>query len=227
MVVSAFLVRREERSSQLAKSRKPKSVKKVTRKRRERKSVLPKLKKVEWTLRPEILLCPNTPAPMHGVVPRNILGTKWWNATRKAAYALTNFHCHACGTFKSDVKGSRKHLEGHELYDVDYKAGTITYIETIALCPYCHQYIHDGRLFALMKKRIITQKKYTSVIQHGDAILHSAGLERLTRVDRDKEIRAAVLKGEVAEWSKWRLILRGNQYPPKYKTVEQWEKAHA
>lgn len=209
---------------------KKKSVKKKAVKRKP-KSVLSKIKKVEWSLRPEVLLCPNTPQPMHGVVPRELLGAKWWNATRKAAYAATNFHCRACGTFKSDVRGSRKHLEGHELYDVDYAAGTLKYVETVALCPYCHMYIHDGRLQALMQQRVITQTKYTAVIQHGDRVLESAGLKKPTKRSRDEAIMSAVVKGKVADWKDWRMIidLPGIEYqthPPKYKTIEQWEQAH-
>jgi len=186
-----------------------------------------KIKRSEWVLRPEVLLCPNTPKPMHGIAPRVILGQKWWDATRKAAYQSTDLHCVACGTPKHKVKGSRKHLEGHEIYDVDYQRGTLTYIETVPLCPYCHMYIHDGRLLALMQKKVLTQRKFTAVIQHGDSVLKAAGLNRPTKFSRDEAIISAISNGKVAEWAEWRLILKGKTYPPKFKTLKEWEKAHA
>ena len=39
--------------------------------------------------RPELLLQNSTVKPLHGVVPREILGKEWWDKTRRAAYAAT------------------------------------------------------------------------------------------------------------------------------------------
>lgn len=186
-----------------------------------------KIESSNWTLRPDILLCPNVPMPLHGMPPRKILGSKWWNETRKTAYASTNFHCQACGTPKHRVKGSRKHLEGHELYDTDYVAGTLTYVETVPLCPYCHNYIHDGRLEALLQKGQITRRKFAAVIQHGDEVLTRAGLTRPTKLERDEAIMKGVLSGEFAMWSEWRLVLHGETYEPKFKDEQEWKEYHA
>lgn len=164
----------------------------------------------KWKTRPEILLHPNIPKMMHQVCPRDILGRKWWNQTRKEAYASTDFHCIACGVHKSLAK-SRQWLEGHELYETDYAKGRHKYIETVPLCNYCHMYIHSGRMKMLLECGKLSQHKYIAIIQHGDAVLAKAGLCRLEPYD-----------GKIAEWGKWRLVLNRKLYPPKFKTYEQW-----
>jgi hypothetical protein len=181
-------------------------------------------KPIKWSLRPEVLLCPNTPQPMHGVVPREILGSRWWNATRQAAYESTAFHCVACGVSKYQAK-AHQWLEGHEIYKADYQQGLWTYIETVPLCHYCHNYIHDGRLLWLLQRGQITQGRYVSILQHGDRVLEAAGLFRLSHAERDKLILAANAEGLIAPWGKWRLILNGRRYPPKFRTYAAWVKA--
>ena len=179
--------------------------------------VMPKHK---WVPRPEILLSPNIPKPLHGVAPRVILGSQWWDKTRQAAYASTDYHCIACGVWKMQAKG-RQWLEGHELYDIDYTRGRMTYVETVPLCRYCHSYLHDGRLEALFQKGQITQAQYVAVLQHGDRVLRMAGLSKESLKDRDEFISNLKL----AEWSKWRLVIDGKMYPPKFKSFEEWKRA--
>ena len=175
-------------------------------------------------LRPDILLCPNIPKPMHGVAPREILGTKWWNKTRKASYSSTLYHCLACGVHKLKAK-SKQWLEGHELYTIDYKQGRMTYVETVPLCHYCHNYIHDGRLLALLGKNKIRPSKYLAIIKHGDRVLAASGLCREPYEDREQAIIDSLLNNEVAKWKDWRLVLFGKHYPPKFKSPQQWQKA--
>ncbi|KKN70602.1 hypothetical protein LCGC14_0428750 [marine sediment metagenome] len=186
-----------------------------------RKTVRPK---PQLKTRPEILLCPNIPSPMHGVTPRSILGPKWWNETRKAAYKSTAYRCLACGIYKFSA-AFRQWLEGHELYKVDYKLGRLTYIETVPLCFCCHNYIHDGRLRAMLEHHEITDCRFVAIIQHGDRVLSAAGLSRLSFAERRDELIEAGLQGEVAGWKKWRMVLKGKMYKPKFATPQQWEKA--
>lgn len=174
--------------------------------------------------RPDILMGPNVPKPMHGVVPREILGLKWWDETRRAAYASTLYRCLACGVYKFNAL-CKQWLEGHELYDVDYEAGTWTYVETVPLCHYCHNYVHDGRLQAMLDCRDITYAKYAAIIQHGDRVLADAGLKRLPHEEREHLLIDAVLDNKVAPWGSWRLILNGEKHPPKFSTPQQWEQA--
>jgi len=164
-------------------------------------------------LRPELLLCENVPKPMHCVAPRNVLGSVWWNQTRQVAYESTSFHCLACGVWKHNAE-YRQWLEGHEYFSVDYKAGRMTYIETVPLCHLCHNAIHSGRLAALLEKGQISHVKFAAIIRHRDAILKAAGLTL-----------APEYNGPFAPWSSWRLVLFGKEYPPKYATREEWESA--
>jgi hypothetical protein len=157
-------------------------------------------------------MCPQIPKPMHGVAPREILGSKWWNETRQAAYRSTGYHCLACGIHKS-LAAYRQWMEGHEWYEIDYRRGRMTYKECIPLCHFCHNYIHIGRLQALLEKGEIHQAKFVVILQHGDRVLREVGLVRNPPYD-----------GPFAEWSDWRLVIDGREYPPKFKTFEAWQK---
>lgn len=166
------------------------------------------------TLRPELLLTGGIPQPLHGLAPRVVLGKPWWDAERKAAYRSTLFHCLACGVHKDSAKG-RQWLEGHEVYRIDYLAGTMRYLETVPLCHYCHAYTHGGRLKSLLDQRLITQAKFAAIIQHGDAILAAAGLKRLQPPNV-----------HYVQWNEWRLIIGRRRYKPLYKSPEEYEQKH-
>ena len=171
--------------------------------------------KPAWKTRPEILLCRNIPNPLHGVAPREILGRVWWDKTRQKAYRSTNFCCIACGVWKHKAR-YRDWLEAHEVYEIDYLLGRMAYIETVPLCHLCHTYIHWGRLDALLEKGEVTHKKFRDVHNHGDRVLKEAGLQRLEPYN-----------GPTVEWSEWRLVLNGKEYPPIHKTQKDWEKFYA
>ena len=173
------------------------------------RAIIKREKKLSLKLRPEVLLSGNVPKPMHGVAPRVVLGKKWWDETRKAAYQSTGRHCVACGVHESNAP-YRRWLEGHELYEVDYLLGRMTYLETVPLCHACHCFIHDGRLLSLLEKGEISRAKYDTIIAHGEAVLRKAGLQRQG------------YDGPFAEWSDWRLVVNGEEYPPKFKSLEDW-----
>ena len=174
------------------------------------KKALSKNVSVDWKPRPEILQCPQIPKPLHGVAPRVVLGQSWWNRERQAAYKSTNYHCIACEVHKSCAKG-RQWLEGHEIYSIDYERGRSTYIETVPLCHYCHNFIHDGRLEALLDAGKIHHSKYVAIKLHGEEILLKHRL-------KPKEPH----RGVCADWANWRLVIDGVEFPPLYKTFEEW-----
>ena len=178
-----------------------------------KKLVIIRQRRPKWTVQPRILLCPQVPKPLHGVAPRVVLGNKWWNTTRKEAYRSTNYHCLACGISKHNA-AYRQWLEAHEFYEIDYLLGRAEYIHTVPLCHLCHNYIHCGRLQSLLDKRLIPQGKYVAVIQHGNRILLEAKLKK------------EAYNGPFAEWEDWRMVINGREYPPLYKTPEEWEKVY-
>jgi len=162
-------------------------------------------------IRPEILLCPNVPLPLHGTTPREIKGVRWWNVTRLKAYESTDYHCAACGVHKTKAK-YHKWVEAHELYNYNYKIGRATLEEVVPLCYSCHSYIHSGRLEILLNSGYISAAKYNNIILHGDTILKAANLIKL------------LPPKEVANWEDWRLILDGKEHKGKFNSREEWRK---
>lgn len=174
-----------------------------------------------WKRRPEILLGANIPKPMHGLAPRVVLGTSWWNKERKKAYASTHYRCLACGVHKFYAQ-YREWLEGHEVYNIDYAKGRMTYVEAVPLCHFCHNFIHDGRLRALLERGQIPHGKYSAIISHGNRVLAEAGLTKMSYEERDLAYTNGVLNGSVATWNTWRLAVFGKEYEPIYKSYEEW-----
>ena len=161
------------------------------------------------------LLCqPNIPKPLHGVAPRVIAGDRWWDEKRRQAYEEAGFRCRACGAHKTKVPGQRKILEAHERYDYDYVRGRLTFVGLAALCPYCHGFIHDGRLRQLFADGAITQEYYDAVIEHGCAILRRAGLTEVWEERHNKACRV--------RWQDWRLVFEGKEYGPSSESMQDW-----
>lgn len=167
-----------------------------------------------WRPRPELLLHPCIPQPLHGCAPRVVLGGPWWNKVRQEAYRSTDFHCAACGVPKH-LAQFVQHLEAHEVYEIDYLMGLSVFVEVVPLCNCCHSYIHGGRLSWLLETGKITHARYASVIQHGERVLRVAKLPL-----------RKVYNGPCADWSSWRLVIDGKEYRPLYKNQQEWEAAH-
>lgn len=165
-----------------------------------------------WKMIPGILLQPNIPKPMHGTAPRVVLGQAWWDLERRAAYLSTSYHCIACGVFRRSPDGRRK-LEGHEVYNIDYLLGRMEYVETVPLCTQCHAFIHCGRLEIMRRKGEVTDEEYQATMTHGTSILKRASLTR-----------PAPYEGFIADWKDWRLVVNGVEYPPKFRSYEEWFK---
>lgn len=178
------------------------------------------LREPKWHPDPSLLLLPNVPKPMHGVAPRVVLGSVWWNKTRKEAYQSTSFHCAACGVWKHDAQ-YRQWLEGHEVYEINYQRGLMKYLRTVPLCHFCHNYIHDGRLQVLLEQGKISHAKYLAILSHGDRVLQQVGLSKQSKLERDE----AILSQVIAPWGKWRLVIGRKKYPPLYKSFQEWEKS--
>jgi len=158
---------------------------------------------------PEILLHPQIPKPMHGIAPRTILGQAWWDAERHAACNKYKQHCWACGVYKLNAKLNHW-LEAHEMYDINYAKGTMTYTHSVGLCPYCHKYIHAGRLLEEYKAGKISMLLLMDITNHGETILHNAGIGRPPG------------PSVVSDWESWRLILNGQAYPGLWPSYETW-----
>lgn len=181
-------------------------------------------------LHPEILMHPNIPKPLHEVNPRNIMGQAAWDVIRKEAYASTNYHCIACGVHKSEAKG-HQWLEAHEFYNIDYQAGRVEIDRIIPLCHYCHNFIHSGRLSMILGKEK-DEDEVIEILEHGFKVLAEAGLSAFhftvhlaheLGADDYGVVPSITPDGETPAWEDWRLVWNGVEYPPKYKTYEEWK----
>lgn len=167
-----------------------------------------------WTRKPELLLLPNIPEPLHGINPRTVLGNSWWRMTRTEAYRSTNFRCEACGIHR-DAQAGRKILEAHEVYHTDYEKGLLTYLRAAPLCVNCHNYIHDGRLTWLVETGQITAQRFAAVIRHGDRVLREVGLKREPLQVRNLRISLLLQEGKVAQWEDWKLVVNSVEFPAR------------
>jgi hypothetical protein len=185
-------------------------------------------------LKPEILAHPNIPKPLHGISPRTIMGTARWNETRQDVYAKYGYICIACGTPKKEVKGENKWLEAHEFYDINFKTGIVKILSIEPLCPYCHGFIHSGRLEAILDKGEIEKEKAVEIIEHGFQILSKAKLKCFpgthifaqTIGARTFNVRPYTVVDKIP-WNSWRLIYEGDEYYSKFSSYDEWEKFYS
>lgn len=171
-----------------------------------------------WSARPEILLHPQIPKPLHGLNPRTLKGDRWWNEQRRAAYERSRYRCNACGVHKLVAK-YHMWLEAHELYAIDYALGRMEMREIVALCHACHNYIHAGRMEALVRDGKMADERRREILDHGDAVLKKAGLKKPKPIDESTT--------RVAPWAKWHLVLDGKVYPTRFKDIGAWAQHYA
>jgi hypothetical protein len=190
--------------------------------------------------RPELLLHPNIPKPLHGINPRTILGQKWWNARRQLAYAEQDYHCWACGVHKTSAK-YHQWLEAHEVYNIDYSTGRVEMEDICALCHSCHQYIHDGRMQKLLEQGKLSFEKYLDILAHGERIV-KAYLRKVAvnyRGEAWKQPFEATMPFQdtfpnvsvpglprpvqsSAEWQEWHLVVEGQEYYTRFSDIQEW-----
>ena len=161
-------------------------------------------------LRPALLLHPNIPKPLHTMAPRTIKGKEWWDKKRQAAYEKANYYCMACGVHKTEAK-YHNWLEAHECYEIDYKKGTATFIEVVALCHSCHAYIHLGRLSMLLAGNKISEKMAKDIIRHGDRLI------------KKNKLKHPPEPTVIADWADWLMIIGKKKYKGKFNSQDEWE----
>lgn len=155
--------------------------------------------------KPELLLHPQIPKPLHSVNPRLIMGQEWWDIERQKAYESTMFHCKACGvhSLKAII---HQWLEAHETYEIDFSKGLAKFIEVVPLCHACHKYIHRGGYKQQVEDGIVPVKEYHQVMEHGMALLAKHKLMG----HRPPPI------GTIPAWGSWRLEFNGKLYKPRF-----------
>ena len=190
-------------------------------------------------LRPEILVHPTIPKPMHGINPRTIKGKSWWDVVRKEAAAENNNCCWACGVHKSRAM-FHKWLEGHECYDIDYETGRIEMRELTSLCHACHNFIHSGRVLSQCSSGIISPRRADKIFRHGFSILNDAGItphihsmlnfllfqnresEDIIAIIEDRGYSVSDLEKDDVAWQDWHLIVDGEKHFSPFKDYKAW-----
>lgn len=188
---------------------------------------------MNYVIAPEVLMHPNIPKPLHGVNPRTIMGQAAWDVLRREVYAENNYHCVACGVAKTKAQ-KHKWLEAHEYYDIDYRTGRVTIKKIIALCHFCHNFIHSGRLTMICGKEK-SEKECIAILEHGFRVLKENDLLCFPVTMELAEALGAETYGVQAyeppesdvHWSEWRLIYEGNEYAPLFADYEEWENHYA
>ena len=113
-----------------------------------------------------ILAHPNIPKPLHGLAPRTIYGGAWWRKERARIIAEQENRCGACGVHLSQAE-FHQWLEAHEVYNIDFEGARAVYAGPIALCHACHQFIHSGRLLAVLEKGEISYDRVYRIVDRG------------------------------------------------------------
>ena len=165
-------------------------------------------------MKPEILLAPNIPKPLHGIAPRVIYGQDWWDVERKKCYANAGQKCECCDTPRSQA-WPKPWLEAHEWYVYDYSNGLITFDHLICLCPACHMFLHSGHTNMLLNDGKISEEIYLKILKHGEKILFDAGLTVKYHARHDSTVEIP--------WQSWRMQIGDQLYGPSSKSYSDWE----
>lgn len=174
-----------------------------------------------------ILAHSNIPKPLHGLAPRGIYGNAWWEKVRKVAYNQKSNHCWACGVHKSQAE-FHQWLEAHEYYEIDYAHGKMEFVQVVALCHACHNFIHSQRLLSILRKGEVSRSKAYRIIDRGLDICFENGVTPYIGVkDIVEELGLTWTNYWEPEphdipWGDWRLVLHGEEYEPLYKNKQEW-----
>lgn len=173
----------------------------------------------EFQTRPELLLHPQIPKPLHKLNLRSIVGKAEWDRIRNAAYAQHSDCCWACGSLRRQIGPTGKRatdLFAHEHFEFDYPKGEGRIVEVVALCIDCSNYIHIGQIKMLVQRGELPESELERISQHGGEVLKAAGLEKLPNS----------YFGPVASWSDWHILYQGQRYPTPYRDYNEWAREH-
>ena len=137
----------------------------------------------------------------------------WWEAQRQEAYFRAGYRCEACGVEK-ELARFHAWLEAHEVYSLNYAKAELTFVEVVALCHSCHNFIHAGRMKALVEQGKMVRGKRLAILKHGKEVLKAANLT------------PTIDSPTFVPWESWRLIYKGIPYKGLFPTYESWRNNH-
>lgn len=160
--------------------------------------------------RPELILHPQIPKPLHGVAPRVVMGQAWWDEVRHKCYRESGQQCACCAVFFKDVRDFPR-PEAHETYSIDYKRGKATFTGVVALCHWCHMAIHVGMAAASLEHGEMSPQDYEYAMAHREKWVKLALEAGHQYIDPGP--------GEKVCWQDWRLIVGDKIFAPKHKSI--------
>ena len=192
-----------------------------------------------------LISMPNLPKPTHGdrMQPRTIFGATTWNRMRNVCYEAANFTCEICGA-KVGVDIEKRQLHSHELFQIDYKKGTSTFVRCVALCAKCHLGgLHTGRAYTLHRNGNVLYPKdfllegarnafsiaasYNEAHPESPIRLYKTWIDYLKCEDLREEMERLIKEygikfyaedpKKMAKWADWKVIIGDREYPTPYK----------
>lgn len=201
------------------------------------------------------LLCmPNVPHALHGLAPRVIMGATEWNKYRATVYAEHKDICEICGAKLSGKRASGLPMHhAHEIYQLDYRTKTSTFIRACCICPTCHNFIHSGRAITMYKDHtpLWTKESVLEVARHGFELVHKWNqqhpdqpklkcfqtfLDWMKEPTLESEMRSLAQEYQIelyhvpptdtkGNWGKWKLVYDGTEYYSPYQSQAEWKVA--
>lgn len=203
-------------------------------------------------LQPEILTHPNIPKPLHGMNPRTIMGKAWWDRERKAVYAAQRHRCLACGIHKKEARYHRwlEAHEFYNI-DFEQGRVEFSHLVALchSCHQFIHsgRLLAVTQKGEMKKSKALEILQHgLMVLQRADKeqMAAAAGYEAIEERDLRPFYVAIyafhLLKGEPEElahkyaeehgfwpefhapWSKWRLVLEGQEYASKFADYQEW-----
>ena len=121
------------------------------------------------------------PVELESIEVRNTITKDEWKQSCHDAYALNKFCCAACGVHSSEA-AFKTHLECHEIYKMQPAQRVWQYVDNIALCHTCHNFIHLKQLRERYNSGKISKEKFNYINDFGTWLLN--GISR-TKVSDD------------------------------------------
>jgi hypothetical protein len=157
-----------------------------------------------------------------------MLGIRWWTFERNRCYQRSGNVCQACGTPRDQVLGEKKTLHAHEWIEYGGEPGLFVVKEIVALCPYCHYFIHSG--FLSVNRKMLDVE---TILRKGVRVLRCATPPEIfgTTMDMCQEYGISVACLERApvnsewypqRWPLYRLRYKSYTWPAKWNSYEEW-----
>ena len=122
---------------------------------------------------------------VHEVEPREIMRGRDWNRLKKAAQERADHHCEICGRYVSHSKADHDWINAHKAYEIDKENHLYKLVGVYGICRQCHDFIHLGRLNALLQAGHATNEYYDDVIDRAEHLLSLVNMTKERNTDID------------------------------------------